>query len=158
MDDDKQSQADAADQTGAVDAASQLTGALKGMTDQFSRLSRETKASQKKDRHMVIALVISVALDIMLSVMMIFLFTGQVHQNTTFRVAQQRQNTTLNTKLVKACQDINTNKANDIALWNYTLRNVHPKTAAQELSLQHEQQLVNVRDQQVDCVARYGVK
>lgn len=114
--------------------------------------------SQKHYRILQRGLVISVALDILLSIALMFVFTGQVNLNSTFRIAQQRQNTTLNTKLVKACQDINTNKANDIALWNYTLRNVHPKTAAQELSLQHEQQLVNIRDQQVNCIARYGGK
>ncbi len=176
MDNDGQSQADAVGQTGApvtagdaVDVASQLTGALKSMTEQFSRLSRETKASQekdrrkaeaaqKKDRRTVIALVVSVALDILLSIALIFTFVGQVHLNTAFRLGQQKQNASQSAALIKSCQASNVNKANDLKLWHYITEGNHPKTASQELALQYEQRLITIRDQPIDCVTRYGVK
>ena len=118
--------------------------------------------SQKHYRILQRGLVISVALDIILSIALMFVFAGQVNLNSAFRVAQQRQNTTLNTKLVKACQDINTNKANDIKLWNELLLNtipVVPNESKAELALQAKfHALINVRDQPVNCIARYGGK
>ncbi len=106
--------------------------------------------------HITRILAASVALTVILSIVVVFLLVGQISQNTTFRVAQQQQNTALHKSLVKACQDINVNKANDLQLWNDVLSTNHPKTAAQELTLENLKRLVNVRDQPVNCVARYG--
>jgi hypothetical protein len=101
-------------------------------------------------------LFISVALDIILSIALIFVFSGQVHQNTAFRVEQQQQNIALHKALVKSCNDINANKENDIKLWDNILSSSHPKTAAEELALLTKKRLVDIRDQQVNCVKVYG--
>ena len=113
--------------------------------------------------HVTRILAASVALTVILLVVTVFLLVGQISQNTTFRLAQQQQNTALQQQntalhksLVKACQDINVNKANDLQLWNDVLSTNHPKTAAQELTLENLKRLVNIRDQQVNCLARYG--
>jgi len=133
----------------ATHGANVLFGTAMQLIDKMSM-------SQARETRLTRGLVISVALDIILSIALIFVAIGQVHQNNAFHVAQTKQNAALSAALIKSCKAGNVNKANDIKLWDDILKTDHPKTAAQEEQFLTIQGLVSVRDQPIDCVARYG--
>jgi hypothetical protein len=137
------------DDDAATPGANRLFGTAMVLIDKMS-------VSQRRSRVLERWLAISVALDILLSIALVFVFAGQVNLNSSFRVAQQKQNASLSLALIKSCQAGNDNKAHDIELWNDILKTDHPKTAAQELTLLNLQRLVHVRDQPIDCIARYS--
>ena|ERR1017187_249828 len=137
------------DDGAATPGANRLFGTAMVLIDKMS-------VSQRRSRVLERWLAISVALDILLSIALVFVFAGQVNLNSSFRVAQQKQNASLSLALIKSCQAGNANKAYDIELWNDILKTDHPKTAAQELTLLNLQRLVHVRDQPIDCIARYS--
>jgi uncharacterized protein YlxW (UPF0749 family) len=145
-----------------VAVANELIGTLGGMTKQFEALSKRQVDTAKYSHHtrrLGFGLAASVLLGIILSIVVVFSLIGQVHQNTTFRNAQNAQNKAQAAALVTSCQASNVNKANDIKLWDDLLTDLVAKpttatpTVQKELTALHK--LINVRDQPINCIARY---
>jgi hypothetical protein len=130
-----------------IPLVTKLTSSLDDLTGQFTALSTrldDTSSFTHRTRHLTIGLAISVTLDVLLSVFLIITAANQGSISSRTNAA-----------LVSSCQQSNINKANDIRLWNATLAADHPATAAGKATLAEQHILVNVRDKQVNCIARY---
>jgi hypothetical protein len=127
-----------------------LTDALDNMAEQFTTLNKKQKQTDttiKKTRHLTLGLVISVALDIILSIVLIIVANNQ----STLSSAQR-------SALITSCQGGNVNKANDVKLWETVITSVHLNKAIPPAEFAAIQNLIHVRDHPINCVQRYGAK
>jgi hypothetical protein len=114
------------------------------LLDQVSDLSKNLSGlaklvQSKASRKLVIALMLSVVFDVILSVVIGLSLVGQAHQSNAFHNAEVAQ-----------CRINNTEKANDIKLWIGVLQNKQIYADYLRLSA-----LVYIRDVPQDCVAVY---
>src|ERR1039458_301968 len=88
-------------------AVSNLTTSFNGMTEQMKRLTR----TQKSSRHIIVGLVISVALDIILSISLaLVVYVG--HTNTV------DQDNAIRASNITACSLANTNRTEDLQVFS----------------------------------------
>ena len=126
----------------ALDAAAALTGSLQALTAQMARLTR----SEKRNRRIIAALVISLCLDI--------LITAGLGYNT---IRQNEVQNGIRASDIRQCQLANVARQQDIAIWNRLLQipaSAHP-TAAQKAEVAELKHLVGIKDKPRDCAAAY---
>jgi hypothetical protein len=123
-----------------VDILALVGRLLEQVSDLSSNLSGLAKLVQSKaSRKIVIMLMLSVVLDVILSVVIGLSLIGQAHQSNAFHAAEVAQ-----------CRINNTEKANDIKLWTGVLQQKQLYADYLKLSA-----LVYIRDVPQNCIAVY---
>ncbi len=120
----------------AVSAAVDLTDTFEELTEQLKRLTR----SQRWYRRIIIILVISFTLDL--------LVTAGFGYNT---IRQNGVEDTIRQNSIHQCELSNTNRQQDIAIWNRLLKVPATATAAQKAEVSDLERLVRIKDTPRNC-------
>jgi len=140
----------------AEEAAARATALAEALSGTLNQVSASLKDLQetKANKRTIVLLVISIILDITLSVVAIFLVIGQLNQ------ANQVKQTN-----VSQCLENNTGRAQDLTLWNTLLYDLDPpgtklspKLAAElSVAIKTLHTLANAKDAPRDCVKIYAI-
>ncbi len=112
----------------------------------------DLKTYNKRYRHVLIGVVISIVLDVSLSIVTIFLGLGLAQQSGI-----------QHSSLITACQAGNITRAQDLAAWNIVLELPSTFPITDPAALREQKKLlaelresVNAKNAPVDCVKRFG--
>jgi hypothetical protein len=132
----------------AVEAARQLAEAMKALSERFDALTKKND----RQKHIIWGIIVSVSLDVVLSVIaLIGLHSGSVANHNALVATQSNRATAL-----ASCQNSNKVRMSDIHLWDFILNwqsaTGMPTTssAAEKVAIQNE---VNKTFKQVNCQA-----
>lgn len=136
-----------------VQTARDLQAALEGMTGQLAAV----KATVRRSRRVIIALAVSLLLDVCLTVgvTVAAVQSGDASGRAGDAVAQ------LHASNLSACRQANVNRAQDIAIWDTFLSELAPpaaRTAAVKAKLAVINTAIRVKDTPRDCARLYATK
>jgi len=123
----------------ALAAAKGLTEALEGMTRQLAALA----AYGKRNRHMIWGLIVSIALDLVLTVV-VAVFAIQAHDANTSAQAARVVAAAAKQNNLALCEAGNVARAQQIGLWNHLL-SLPPAPGSPRRSAGQEQQITAFR-------------
>jgi hypothetical protein len=136
----------------ALAAAQGLTEALDAVSGQLKAVRARLTVTEKdarRNRHIIIGLVVSFCLDL--------LVTAGFGWNTV--QVNGAQNASHDSQ-ISACRQANTNRAEDIAIWNQFLTDIAPpgtpETAKVKAELAGLNRLVKIKDEPRDCQSLYA--
>jgi hypothetical protein len=129
---------------GLTEALDAVSGQLKAVRDRLT----VTEKDARRNRHIIIGLVVSFCLDL--------LVTAGFGWNTV--QVNGAQNASHDSQ-ISACRQANTNRAEDIAIWNQFLGDIAPaaaQTPKVKTELAEINKLIAVKDTPRNCTALYA--